>query len=200
MSFMFKHIAAMNLAFWSEIGSRLNPLQLRRRGEADLASAARLHWVDEQTVLGDPMLDRLACYWRQARQGRALPPVSAIDPFALRFALGHMVVVEPSRDSVEFPVRLYGSKLAYRNGYDLTGKMLRDIPDVETRRATEQAAARVLFGMQPLQMQRHRLLEGEIVDYAALLLPFGDSTPSRIIIALSYPDRHAGAAFASERL
>lgn len=200
MSFMFKHIAVMNLAFWSEIGSRLNPLQLRRRGAADLASAAHLHWLDEQAKLDDPMLDRLAQYWRQARQGKALPPVAAIDPFALRFALGHLVVVEPSRDSVEFQVRLFGSKLAYRNGYDLTGKMLRDIPDVETRRATEQAAARVLFGMQPLLMQRHRLLEGEMVDYAALLLPFGDSTPSRIIIALSYPDRHDTAAFDSERL
>ncbi len=200
MSFMFKHIAVMNLAFWSEIGSRLNPLQLRRRGAADPASAARLQWLDEQAVLDDPMLDRLARYWRQARQGKALPPVSAIDPFALRFALGHMVVVEPSRDSVEFQVRLYGSKLAYRNGYDLTGKQLRDIPDVETRRATEQAAARVLFGMQPMLMQRHRLLAGEMVDYAALLLPFGDGTPSRIIIALSYPDRHDGSAFEGDRL
>lgn len=199
MSFMFKNISVMNLAFWSEIGAKLNPLPLRRRN-AEQANAASMHWVDERAVLDDPMLDRLVRYWRAARQGNTLPPVAAIDPFALRFALGHMVVVEPSHDSVEFQVRLYGSKLAYRNGYDLTGKMLRDIPDAETRRATEQAAARVLFGMQPLLMQRHRLLGGELVDYAALLLPFGNSTPSRIILALSYADRHDAPAFDSDRL
>ncbi len=188
MTFMFKNVSAMNLAFWSELGARLNPLQLYRRNGNGLATT-HMEWVDPGTSLGDVMLDRLLHYWQETRQDRAMPPASAIDPFALRFALGNLVVTQPSQDSVEFQVRLYGSRLAYRNGYDLTGKCLRDIPDADTRRATEQAAARVLFGMQPLLMRRHRLLEGRMVDYAALVLPFGGETASRIVIAISYPDR-----------
>ncbi len=190
MAFADKGIAAMNAAFWSSIGSRLASLSMPSAD--DPSDPAALHsessWLDDATQLGDPMLAQLMAYWRASRRAAAMPPAEAIDPFALRFALGHLVLLEPTQEGADFKVRLYGTQLASRVGYDLTGKLLSSIEDPYVRRGTEQAAARVLFAARPLLVLRRRRLANRSVDYTCLFLPFGDTTPSRIIIGISYAD------------
>lgn|GEM_PF-3861775 len=179
----------MNLAFWSDMGSRRSMLHSQPfdDGAAPTTSPDESCWVDQEATLDDPMLARLMAYWRNNCRGATMPPVLAIDPFALRFALGYLVLLEPMHDGADFKVRVYGTQLANRVGYDLTGKLLSAIEDPHMRRVTEQSAARVLFGSRPLLLQRRRLAYRS-TDYACLFLPFGDATPGRIIIGISYAE------------
>lgn len=180
-------VAAANIALWAHLDSPMQWLSIPR-GDEDKFVTTRTSWLNDASRLDDPVLQQLYDFWRGARNGARMPPVSAIDPFKLRFALGNLVVMEPLGGGIDFRVRLFGSRIASRLGYDLTGRLLSSISDHTARHFTEQAVAKVLHGEQPMLMQRHRRLDKGMVDYTCLLLPFGDGTPSRILYGVHFAD------------
>ena len=73
----------------------------------------------------DPRLPRLLDWWRGECGGEALP-ARAIDPLALRFILGWLMIMEPLDGGADFRYRLYGSSIAEIMGRDLTGCKISD--------------------------------------------------------------------------
>lgn len=70
------------------------------------------------------VLRSLYRYWQALRVDGACPAASAIDPLAMRFALGHVVLLDSLDGGADFRVRLYGTMIADRLGHDLTGQRL----------------------------------------------------------------------------
>lgn len=184
---MTDEVTAMNIAFWADMGSPMRLLPVLRDDD-DKFVTVRTSWLNDASRLDAPLLQQLYDFWCGARNGAAMPPASAIDPFALRFALGNLVVMEPLGGGIDFKVRLFGSRIASRLGYDLTGRLLSSISDDAARHYTEQAVAKALHGERPMLMQRHRRLEKGPVEYTCLLLPFGDGAPSRIVYGVHFND------------
>src|SRR5438874_11649731 len=81
--------------------------------------------------LQNPRLRRLYEYWNSRRGARMMPSRDELDPLEMRFILGNLLLVDVLRDPVRFRIRLHGSEMARRAGYDLTGRMLDELPDTQ---------------------------------------------------------------------
>lgn len=71
-------------------------------------------------------LNQVRAYWESKRRpDGGLPGRADIDPLEMRFALGHLVLtdVEPG-DPPRFRLRLVGSNVAERVGFDATGRYI----------------------------------------------------------------------------
>lgn len=139
----------------------------RKRGHAALARVA----ARGEPVLIDRRLQALYAYWEKERGDRALPSRTDIDPAALRFVLGHLILLDVLRDPLQFRVRLQGTELEWWIGADLTGKALDQLPSPELRALAYEYATTTVESGAPL----HKIGEEIIGDlprrYEALLLP-----------------------------
>lgn len=72
-------------------------------------------------------LRALAEYWH-TKAGSRLPDHDAIDPFAMRPWLGHLLLVDVIGGGREFVYRVYGSDVADTFGRDMTGRTPREFP------------------------------------------------------------------------
>src|SRR5258706_10564796 len=79
-------------------------------------------------------LKRLFAYWCAARQGRLMPSRRALDPLDFWYVLGPVMLIDVLREPLRFRFRLHGTEITQRVHYDLTGKLLDEIPDAEYRR------------------------------------------------------------------
>ena len=139
----------------------------------------------------DPLLRRLYEYWDGRRAGREMPARADIDPLDLRFILGQLILVdvlpgEPRR----FRIRLHGSELVLRAGYELTGKMLDELPTTEFRRLAQRSFTTAAETRQPFHSIRDRILDSKAKRYEALMLPLsrdGDGV-DMLLIGLRYDD------------
>jgi hypothetical protein len=74
----------------------------------------------------DRRLAQLLAYWRGLAGEGDLPPAPAIDPAALVFILGWLMIIDPLEGGADFKYRLYGSSIAEVTGRDLTGCKVSD--------------------------------------------------------------------------
>ncbi len=90
----------------------------------------------------DPLLQQLFRYWDGKRAGREMPARGDVDPLDLRFILGQLILVDvlPEKPP-RFRIRLHGTELARRAGYELTGKMLDELPSTEFRTLAQRSFA-----------------------------------------------------------
>src|SRR5690242_10435304 len=70
----------------------------------------------------DSRLSALHAYWEKERGDRPLPSRTDIDPAALRFILGHLVLLDVLREPLTFRIRLQGTELEWWMGGNLTGQ------------------------------------------------------------------------------
>ena len=78
----------------------------------------------------DRRLGELLAHWRGLAREGELPPAEAIDPTALIFILGWLMIIDPLAGGADFKYRLYGSSIAELTGRDLTGCKVSDsFPD-----------------------------------------------------------------------
>jgi hypothetical protein len=74
----------------------------------------------------DRRLGQLLEYWRGLPRSGDLPAAEAIDPAALVFILGWLMIMDPIEGGADFSYRLYGTNIAEVMGRDLTGCKLSD--------------------------------------------------------------------------
>lgn len=87
-------------------------------------------------VIFEPALEALPAeplrfllnYWLALPRPHGLPSVSEIDAFHLRPALGFATVLEVVDRGRDFRYRVFGSKLANRLPFDLTGRLISENP------------------------------------------------------------------------
>lgn len=134
-----------------------------------------------------PRLRQLYAYWQSKCHEGAFPSRRDIDPVDFRFLLGHVFLVAIERQPLRFRYRLFGVNLARRAGYDLTGKLVDDIPADDMRRFLRAQYETMAVHPEPLLVRGERQLN-DTRRFEMLLLPLSDNGADLILGALLYAD------------
>jgi hypothetical protein len=136
-----------------------------------------------------PSLQRLYQYWSEKRGGRSMPSRADIDPLDIRYAIGNVILIDVIDGTpLQFRIRLHGTKLAEHVRFDLTGKMLDEMPQAEFRELTRQSFTKVATTKKPLHAHRDRILDDRLRRYETIVLPLSsdDDRVDVILCALFY--------------
>jgi hypothetical protein len=138
-----------------------------------------------------PALQRLYQYWLEKRGARSMPSRTDIDPLDIRFAIGNVILIDVlDGEPPQFRIRLHGTNLAEHLRYDLTGKMLDDMPQAEYRNLSRQSFTQVAVTKQPSHAHRDLVLDNRQRRYETIVLPLssdGDRVDV-ILCAVFYDD------------
>jgi len=140
--------------------------------------------------LVDQSLQRLYDYWIEKRGDRSMPSRADLDPLDMGYMLGHLILIDVLRDPMRFRIRLHGTELARRAGYDLTGKMLDELPITEFRTLAVTSFTKVAETGQIHHAQRDRVLDNRRYAYETLMLPLSNDgqTVNMLLVGLRYHD------------
>jgi hypothetical protein len=141
--------------------------------------------------IAHPKLQRLYEYWSQKRGARIMPSRVDIDPLDMTFIIGNLILIDVIDGSpLDFRIRLHGTHLAERVRFDLTGKMLDEMPQVEFRNLTRQSFTKVVTTRQLVHGRRDRVLDGRLRRYETIILPLSSdgATVDKILCGLIYDD------------
>jgi hypothetical protein len=152
----------------------------RKGGHGALARSVKRGQPD----IVDRRLQALFAYWEKERGDRALPSRHDIDPAALRFVLGHLILLDVLRDPIQFRIRLQGTELEWWMGGDLTGQTLDQLRSPGLSALAHQCLTTVIETRVPF----HKIGEETIGDlprhYEALLLPLAsDGVSVNMVLA-----------------
>jgi hypothetical protein len=141
-----------------------------------------------RTDIIDPLLRRLYDYWNEKRGERSMPSRADIDPVDMRFILGSVLLADVLRAPLRFYVRLHGTELVRRSGYELSGKMLDELPQPQFRALTHRSWAKSVETRAPFHAIRDRILDGRNARYEVLILPLsrtGDEV-DMVLVGIRY--------------
>jgi len=145
-----------------------------------------------------PKLRQLYAYWAEKRAGRPYPMRADLDPIGLRFILGNLILVDVigalGGGEPRFRIRLHGTNLAARHGYELTGKMLDELPVGEQRDLARQSFSQVVATGAPLHAHRDRVLDGRNQRYETIILPLSSDGAAidMLLVGLIHSDEYPG--------
>jgi hypothetical protein len=139
--------------------------------------------------IAHPKLRRLYDYWEGKRAGRKMPARRDLDPLDLTFIIGNIILVDVL-DGTRFRIKLHGTILSERVGYELSGKMLDELPVNEFRTLAQQSFARVAAGGEVTHGRRDRIIDGRHARYETVIMPLSDDGErvDRLIVGLIYDD------------
>jgi hypothetical protein len=138
--------------------------------------------AESAPVLVSRSLARLYEYWSGRRRGRDLPSRADIDPLDFPYVLGNVVLVDVLRDPLSFRYRLIGVNLVQRDGWDLTGKTVDEIPEPEYRRHIRGVFEKIVAERRPVSGMRDLFVDGRVRRYEALSLPLSNDGRSVTMI------------------
>lgn len=130
-------------------------------------------------VTTDAVLMRLYDYWLQRRGAKQFPSRNDIDPVDFGFALGRVSLIDVLDRPRRFHFRLVGTMITEHLGYEMTGKFLDELPDVEARAYLEHLYAQAVEDRAPLYESGQVVLDGRLWKHETLVLPL--STDDRSI-------------------
>jgi len=136
-----------------------------------------------------PRLRQLYDYWDGKRGARSMPARADLDPIEMRFAIGDIVLADViDAEPPRFHIRLHGTNLAERTNFDLTGKMLDEMPSPEFRELSKHGFRRVAQSKEPLHALAERLLDGRMQRYEVIVLPLSSDGErvDRLMIGMIY--------------
>jgi len=139
--------------------------------------------------ISNPKLRRLYEYWSRQRGDRKWPTRADLDPVEMRFALGNVILAEVLPETPRrFRIRLHGTTLTQRVGYDLTGKMLDDMPVPEFREMSRRSFTKVVDTGEPLHVVADRMVDDRMQHYESILMPLsnGGVEVDMLLIGLVY--------------
>ncbi len=152
----------------------------------EAGKAPEISCVPGPDDLSEPDLGRLYRYWLSLRvEDRGIPHQDRIEPFALRFILGRINIVEPmDAAGSDYRFRLGGTEVAKNYGFELTGQRVAKA-FVPTTAAFYQAALRVCHhNSGPLYIVETPHPSVPFRSWHHLMLPFANgagSTVSRLL-------------------
>ena len=138
-----------------------------------------------------PKLQRLFDYWESKRGERKMPSRADIDPLDLTFVIGNVILIDVIAGSpLGFRIRLHGTNLTERVGYELTGKKLDELPQAEFRELARLSFTKVAATAEPLHALNDRILDEQIRRYETIILPMSSegSQVDMLMCGLIYDD------------
>lgn len=132
-----------------------------------------------------PKLRRLYDYWQDKRGGRTMPARADLDPMEMGFVIGNLILIDVIGEvaAPRFRIRLHGTNLSHRVGYELTGKMLDELPQTEFRELAQRSFGKVTRTAEPLHARNNRVLDERIYNYETVILPLS-ATGDRVDMLL----------------
>ena len=135
--------------------------------------------------ISSEVLARVFDWWERTRGTRPAPSRAELDPAAIRFALADLALVEVEQGAagLRFRYRLVGNNLVTRDGYNMRGKYLEEMPEAEYRRRVQAAWTEVVGSAQPSFAIRKAIFDGRLRRYESLILPLctGEGAVSHIL-------------------
>jgi hypothetical protein len=141
----------------------------------------------------NPKLRQLYEYWDGKRGERQMPSRADLDPLDMTYAMGNVILVDVTDETPQrFHIRLHGTNLAERAGYELTGKMLDELPVTEFRGLAQQSFTHVARTGAMLHLDRDRLIDGRARRYETIIMPLSTdgARVDRLLIGLVYDDEN----------
>jgi hypothetical protein len=92
------------------------------------ATGPRLVWAPTIDDLRPVQLHFLLHHWNALKGTQPYPRGAQIDPLQLQPALGFIALVDVVDRGADFRYRLFGSKIAYVSGFDVTGRLVSQHP------------------------------------------------------------------------
>jgi hypothetical protein len=138
-----------------------------------------------------PKLQQLYDYWASKRGGRKMPSRADIDPLGMAFIMGNLILIDVIAGTpLGFRIRLHGTRLSELVQFELTGKMLDEMPQAEFRNLTRQSFTKVCNTGEPLHAMRDRILHDEPRRYETVILPMSsdDSRVDMLLCGLIYDE------------
>lgn len=148
--------------------------------------------MTETIEIHHPRLQRLYDYWLAKRGQRTMPSRADIDVPDIAYVLGDVMLVDVIGAPPRFRIRLHGSNLSLRAGYELTGRMLDELPETEFRRQVHERWTAVASSGQPLCCDRDGAFDGRPYRYESLILPLsadGESVNMELIALIHHDSR-----------
>ncbi|MBX3454359.1 PAS domain-containing protein [Ferrovibrio sp.] len=148
-----------------------------------------------EAELEQPRLRKLLAYWQGKRGDRPYPARADIDPAELLFMLGDLILFDIESgedDQPRFRYRLFGSNIARRQGFDMTGKYIDEHPWQGFARRASEGYLRVTQTGAPDLITRREEIDGRLFRHQSLLLPLGIGcavTPyqvNKILVGVSF--------------
>lgn len=121
-----------------------------------------------------PNLRRLYDYWESRKRGRRYPARSDIDPVEFSFALGNVTLVDVLYDPLRFRFRLMGTLMAQRAGFDLTGRMVDEVPVPDYRDFLLGAYRHTVETGEPNTVLHEQTIQGKPFEFEVLRLPLAE--------------------------
>jgi hypothetical protein len=136
-------------------------------------------------------LRRLYAYWLERKGERRMPARRDIDPLDFPYLLGHIMLIDVVREPLRFRVRLHGTALVKLSAYELTGKLLDELPNTAYRAYAIERCRGLVASGEPAIVHHDRVLDGRRRNYEALWLPLSDdgSIVTMLLCALIYENR-----------
>lgn len=140
-------------------------------------------------AISNPRLQRLYDYWAAKRGDRKMPARADLDPIDMAFAIGNIILADVLAETPpRFFIRLHGTTLSERVGYDLTGKMLDEMPVPEFRDLSQRSFTKVATTGEPVHALTERLVDERMQRYEAIIMPLSDDGEhvDRLLVGLIY--------------
>ena len=137
-----------------------------------------------------PYLRRLFAYWQDKRRGKEFPSRRDLDPREFAFALGHVLLIDVLDNPQRFRFRLHGSVLSFRARYDMTGRMVDELPNDENRNVLLDRCRHLVETKRPCFARSQRIVDGLMYGYEVVWLPLStDGTKVDMLLGgLAYFD------------
>lgn len=141
--------------------------------------------------ISHPKLKRLYEYWCEKRGDRRMPSRADLDPLDMTFIIGNIILVDVIDGSpLRFRIRLHGTNLVQRVGYELTGKMLDELPQNEFRKLAQESFTSVATSAEPIAGKRDRVIDDRFARYETVIMPLSSDGKrvERLLVGLIYDD------------
>ena len=129
-----------------------------------------------KVTITHPRLQRLYAYWLEKRGDRAMPSRADLDPIDIRFVIGDVILVDVLDGTPpQFRIRLHGTNLSERTNFDLTGKLLDEMPAQEFRDLVTRTFRRVVRTREAVHALADRVLDDRTHRYETIIMPLSSN-------------------------
>jgi hypothetical protein len=146
--------------------------------------------TDFAAAIQSNVLRRLVAHWLQMRGRRRMPSRADFDPLAVRYALGHLSLIEVHRDPLRFYFRLDGTRQVDLFGVDCTRRYLDEATPPDHAAMAVASFSDAIQRRAPRYHRRQIAFHERSIEYEVVILPFSnDGERVDLLMTGIVPDR-----------
>ena len=140
-------------------------------GRSIFSTASETRWSFAAADCREPAIAQLYDYWLSKKAEHRFPARRDIDPLEMKFALGGITLFDVEQNPLRFRYRLIGADIVRRDGFDLTGRYLDELPLLQYRALIEGRLRMIMEKPAPLLVHNKQFYDQRWYDYEAIWLP-----------------------------